>query len=319
MAVVTGVGTTWTLPNFAGELFTADPTSTPLLTMIGGMTGGMVSDNAEFATNQLFSYPDPEQPKISEQASAVAPAARSIARIQEKNVCQIHQLTTDLSYHKLANKGRMSGLNTAGQAPNPNDELAFQIKNSLLIPTARDIEYSFINGAYHSSTSVSDASTTRGMLPLCTGTSEINAIGDDLDFAMLQSLYKKMADNGAYFSNMVMFVGAGLKQKVTEIYGDKNGINLPTSRTAAGINITSIMTDFSMINVVWNKFMPSNAVLICDIGFLSPVFLEVPNKGVMFVEELAKLGAGERRQLYGEVGLAHGPAFLHGSIINIGA
>lgn len=29
MANVTGIGTTWNLPNYAGELFTADPTQTP--------------------------------------------------------------------------------------------------------------------------------------------------------------------------------------------------------------------------------------------------------------------------------------------------
>jgi len=38
---------------------------------------------------------------------------------------------------------------------------------------------------------------------------------------------------------------------------------------------------------------------------------------MFFVEELAKRGASEERQLYGEVGLDHGPAFMHGCIINI--
>ena len=31
MANVTGVGTSWNLPNYAGELFTADKAQTPLL------------------------------------------------------------------------------------------------------------------------------------------------------------------------------------------------------------------------------------------------------------------------------------------------
>ena len=38
MAQVSGIGTTWNLPNYAGELFTADPTQTPFLSMIGGLT-----------------------------------------------------------------------------------------------------------------------------------------------------------------------------------------------------------------------------------------------------------------------------------------
>ena len=44
MPQVTGIGTTWNLPNYAGELFTADPTQTPFLSMIGGLTGGRQTD-----------------------------------------------------------------------------------------------------------------------------------------------------------------------------------------------------------------------------------------------------------------------------------
>ena len=32
---VSGLGTTWNLPNYAGELFTADTSQTPFLTMAG--------------------------------------------------------------------------------------------------------------------------------------------------------------------------------------------------------------------------------------------------------------------------------------------
>ena len=91
MANVTGIGTTWNLPNYAGELFTADPTQTPLLSMIGGLTGGKQTDNFEFPTAVLFDYPEATQPDISESASATAPTASAIARTQESNVVQIHQ------------------------------------------------------------------------------------------------------------------------------------------------------------------------------------------------------------------------------------
>lgn len=91
MAQVSGIGTTWNLPNYAGELFTADPTQTPFLSMIGGLTGGRQTDNFEFPTAVLYDFPDAAQPEISEQASTTAPAASHIAREQEKNVVQIHQ------------------------------------------------------------------------------------------------------------------------------------------------------------------------------------------------------------------------------------
>ena len=54
MTNVTGQGTIWNLPNYAGDLFTADAENTPFLTMIGGLTGGVVTNNFEFPTNSAY-------------------------------------------------------------------------------------------------------------------------------------------------------------------------------------------------------------------------------------------------------------------------
>jgi len=317
--VLQGVGTTFNLPNFHGQLFTADPVRTPLLSMSGGMTGGMLTTNFEFPTALLFNYPEAEQPNISEDDSIIAPNPRHIVRRQLTNVVQIHHKTINLSYHGLGNRGRLSGLNTVNQSANPADEEAFQIQHSLLIPAARDIEHSFIVGAFNKTATSSVANRTRGMIQVChEGGVVLDAAHTNrLSFEMLQELYRAMADNGAYFGNMFMFVGASLKQQVTAIYSKLPGATLPATRTQGGINITNILTDFCELQVVWNRFMPDNAVLLCDMNHVSPVFMATPGKGVFFVEELARVGASERHQLYGEVGLDHGPAFMHGCITNI--
>lgn len=317
MALVQGLGTIWGLPNFAGELFTADMQQTPLLSMVGGLTGGMRTQNFEFPTAQLFEYPDPVQPEISERASAKAPDPEHISRAQETNVVQIHQRTIDLTYHGLSNSGRMSGLNTAGQSPSPTDELAWQVTHSLLITTARDVEKSFIEGTYQKSTGDTVASKTRGMLELCASGTTIAAGNAALTKDMLQTLYREMADGGAYFDNMVMFVPAYLKQKITDLYANQFGFNLPATRNVGGVNVTTVETDFFNLGIVWNRFMPADTILLADVAHIAPVFMEVPGKGVLFVEDLARIGASERRMLYGQIGLAHGPAFLHGSITNI--
>ena len=83
---VTGQGNTWNLPNFAGDLFTADPVNTPFLTAIGGLTGGMQTDDFEFPTDSQYSFPQAQQPAISEQASTTAPTATSFVREQNTNV-----------------------------------------------------------------------------------------------------------------------------------------------------------------------------------------------------------------------------------------
>jgi len=318
--MVTGIGTSWNLPNYAGELFTASPKETPLLSMIGGLTGGVMTTSPEFPTAQLYEYPDAKQPSISEAASATAPTAQHIDRNQEKNVVQIHQKTIDLTYRKQAASGQMQGINTAGQSPNPANEKAWQTQHAMLIPTARDVEYSFIMGQYQRAGNVNTADQTRGMMELCRvyGT-HINANGERLSFALLQALYREMADNGAHFDNMVMFTPAGIKQEVSDIYGSRPGANLPATRTQGGIDIQTVVTDFTNINIAWNRFMPNGSLLLCDIRYMQPVFMEVPGKGVLFVEPLGKKGASDSEQLYGEIGLDHGPGFLHGAITGLSA
>lgn len=313
---VTGIGTTWNLPNYAGELFTADPTQTPFLSMIGGLTGGKQTDNFEFPTAVLFDYPEATQPEISESASVTAPAASAIARSQETNVVQIHQEVIDLTYAKQSNSGRMSGINTAGQTPNPTDEKAWQIQQKL-IKIARDVEFSFIRGQYRKATSAAEANKTRGMLELAATVNTIAGGDSALTTEMIKNLMLEMANNGAYFNNMVLFAGAKQKQALTSLYEKQLGYNQGAARNVGGMNVTEIETDFCKLGIVWDRFMPDDAILIADMAHVAPVFQAVPGKGVLFEEELAKVGASDRIQIYGQVGLAHGAAFLHGSITGL--
>jgi len=312
---VTGLGTIWNLPNYAGELFTADATQTPLLSMIGGLTGGRQTDNFEFPTAVLYDYPEPKQPEISERASAKAPVATHAKRSQVANVTQIHMEAINLTYHNLANAGRMSGINTAGQQPKV-DELTFQLQHKL-VKVARDVEHSFINGVYQKAEDDDEVNKTRGLMSLCKNGTTIDAGGVPLSKAILQQLFREMANNGAYFNNMVMFLPAYLKQMVSEIYASQHGVNLPATRNVGGVNITEIETDFFKMGVAWNRFMAADSILVADVAHIAPVFSVVPGKGVFFLEDLAKTGAAEQKQLYGEIGLAHGAGFLHGSITGL--
>lgn len=318
MPQVTGVGTTFNLPNYAGDLFTAAPTQTPFLSMIGGLSGGKQTDNFEFQTGVLYDLPDAEQPDISEQASASAPAASHIARTQESNVTQIHQEVIDLTYAKQSNSGRLSGLNTAGQQANPNDEKAFQVQQKL-VKIARDVEFSFLNGTYQKTSDGSTANKTRGMMELTTseaGTS-IAAGGAALSKAMMDELFLEMAQNGAQFGNMVLFCNAYQKQVITNLYADFFKAQMQMTQNIAGMNITQIECDFGKIGICYDVFMKKDGILVADVSKIAPVFQPVPGKGNFFEEPLAKQGASDRIQIYGQIGLAHAPAFLHGSITGL--
>ncbi|MBQ3111090.1 MAG: DUF5309 family protein [Clostridia bacterium] len=315
MANVTGVGTSWNLPNYAGELFTADSSQTPLLSIIGGLTGGRQTLSSEFPTAVLFDYPKAAQPEISESASVNAPQSSLIVREQETNVVQIHQEVVNLTYMKMSNSGNMSGLNST-MANSVEDEKAFQIHHKL-VKIARDVEHSFINGVFNKATSANDANKTRGLIELTKNGTTIDAEGAVLSKSMLDSLYRSMAEAGAYFDNMVMFLPAYQKQLLTDIYAKEFNATMSTRETIGGVNIAQIETDFFRMGVVWDRFMPRDTILIADVAHIAPVFQAVPEKGVIFEEQLAKTGASDMIQIYSQIGLAHGPAFLHGSITNL--
>ena len=312
MAQVTGQGTIWNLPNYWGNLFTADFLKTPFLTMIGGLTGGgMQTENFEFPCSSEYDFPAPIQPEITETDSLEAPDATQAIRTQVTNVTQIFHQAVKISYNKLANRGRLSGVNTAGVINNVADERAWQIDYNLKI-IARNIEHTILNGLYAIASNAGVPNKTRGMLEACglAGGTEIAAVGAALSKALFDELLRTMFDAGAMFMDPVIWCGAYQKGAIDDIYG-----YAPEDRNVGGINIKQIETSYGLIGVgQLHPFMPSTAILVADMSVVRPVTQPTPEKGNFFYEELAKTGASEDGQIFGMFGLDHGPAFAHGLI-----
>lgn len=309
---VTGTGTVWNLPNYSGELFTASQINTPFLTMIGGLTGGgKMTDNFEFPTYSDYELPTAAQPAITEAQSLTAPTPEEIVRGQATNVTQIFHESISISYAKQSNGGRLSGVNTAGQQNNAPSELDFQIARKLE-KIARDVNFTFLNGNYQKSTASNVANKTRGIFELAATVNTLAAAGAELDKAKIDALLLEMFTNGAKFENMVLFTNGFQKQRISNIYG-----YAPQDRNVGGVNIKQIETDFGNIGIVLDRMVPADTIGIFEMSEIAPVFQPVPGKGNFFYEELAKKGAAEEGQIFGQIGLAHGPAFLHGSITGL--
>lgn len=310
------VGTSWNLPNYAGELFTASPKKTPFLSSIGGLTGGKISNSFEFTTGQDYSLPSPKQPEISETDSLTAPAPSHIAREQKTNTCQIFHESIDLSYAKLSQTGKLEGLNLSGQTANPANEEDWQIQQKLQI-IAQQVEYSFINGTYQRATDADTPAKTRGIFDLVKDVTTVDAQSAEISKALLDAFFLELVKNGAYWDNMQMHVNATLKQKITNLYADQFKAQMGMNENKAGMNIVTIETDFGMIDIVLNTFVPDGSLCVIDVAHCAPVFCPVPEKGILFKEDLAKTGADNKKQIYGQIGLDHGMAFMHGAITGL--
>ena len=92
-----------------------------------------------------------------------------------------------------------------------------------------------------------------------------------------------------------------------------------TSRNVGGVNLQTIETDFGRTNILLSRYVPAGTIIVASVEDCAPAFLEIPGKGHFFAEPLAKTGASEKVQVYGEIGLRYGNERKHGKIVNAAA
>ena len=285
--------------------------------MIGGLQGGAIRTVAdfEFPLAQPWALEAASQPSITETASLTAPDPWTYVRDQDINTVQIFQRQVSVSYAKQSVTGQVTADATTGLVDITNvqpvqNERDFQI-SAHMRQIAVNADYTFLNGAYQKATSAAVAAKTRGIIPAST-TNTVAAAAAALSKPLMDQLLRTMASNGAEFINTVIFVNAFQKQKISDIYGFA-----PQDRNVGGFNINQVETDFAILGVVWAPNVPTDTLLVADLAVCSPVFLPVPEKGVLFFEELSKTGASEKGQIYGQIGLDYGPEEMHGTITGL--
>ena len=317
MANVNAAATVWNCPNYTGELFLIGANQTPFLNMIGGLQGGAIRTVAdfEFPLAQPWALEAASQPEITETASLTAPNPWTYVRDQDINTVQIFQRQVSVSYAKQSVTGQVTAdattglVDITGVQPVQN-ERDFQI-SAHMRQIAVNVDYTFLNGAYQKATSAAVAAKSRGIITAAT-TNTVAAAAAALSKPLVDELLRAMASNGSEFINTVILVNAFQKQKLSDIYGFA-----PQDRNVGGYNINQIETDFAILGIVWAPNVPTDTLLIADLSVCSPVFLPVPEKGVLFFEELSKTGASEKGQIYGQIGLDYGPEEYHGTITGL--
>ena len=399
MSGITGMGTTFNLPNYHGELFALTPTDTPLLSAAGGLGGGKQTGSTAF---EWSTYDLRDAASRARLEGADAPTAEGRVRGQVENVVQIFQEAVTTSYTKQATSGQYATVqaapfNSNDGEPNPvNDEHAWQIMQTLK-EIARDVNYVFWNGTKVKPTSNSTARATQGLLgaitsnaqvadstnPLTVGASAAtdtitvthNLVADDkvvftdvgasttivpgraywvksvsttVSFKiaatkggtaitvgtatvsfygikaatvvtpdLVGGLLQSVFDNGGINEQgtATLFVPSGQRRALTKAYAtaysSTAGIMAGT-RNVGGVAMDTIVTDFGTLNLVTDRQLPADALAVVSLEMVDPVFLSIPGKGVLFEEELAKTGASEKSQVYGEIGLAYGNQAAHG-------
>lgn len=300
-------------PNYSGMLFNKGNTKTPFSTLIG--VRRKITNHTEFVTGQEFETAQGAQPEISEAQSLTAPAASVVTRAQKTNVTQIFQESVGISYGKMSNMGTMSGVNIAGQQPNPPTEEDFQIA-AKMAKIAQDIEYTFINGVYQKATNDTTPNKSRGLLTAIT-TNVIEAEGKPLTFLLLCEALKSIEENNGSLDGLIIGLDSTSRMQLNAD-AVANGLTIVESgRTINGISIDTVLTPLGVVGVRGLKYLPGGSVVIFDPSVMYPVEQPTPGKGNFFLEELAKTGAGTKKQIFGQIGLDHGPEWYAAKITGL--
>ncbi|HEX9565109.1 MAG TPA: DUF5309 family protein [Gemmatimonadaceae bacterium] len=391
MSAVSGLGTTFNLPNYHGDLIELTPYDTPLLSAAGGITGGgAVSDT----TIEWQTYDLRDAAVRTRLEGADAPTTEERARANVTNRTQIFHEAVSTSYTKQAATEQYASAN--GGAANPvQNEHAWQVVQALK-QVARDVNYSFWNAqrvdpannstarqmagllsvmssnaqvkaealyvdasaatdtitkthnlvvndkvvftdvgasttivpnrAYWvtsiSTTASFKVSATQGGTAITVGTATVSFYGmkaasilttDDVN-VLLQSVF----DNGGITEQgtATLFVPSGQKRMLTKAYATSGTAanQLAGTRNVGGLNLETIITDFGVLNIAVDRNLPADALTVVSLDQIQPVFTNIPNKGVLFEEELAKTGSSDKTQIYGEIGLKYGNEASHGVI-----
>ena len=393
MATISGIGTTFDLPNFHGELIQITPTDTPLLSLSGGIGGGKATTSTRFEW-QTEDLRDPEIRARLEGADA--PTAEERSRSNLDNVVQIFHEAISTSYTKQAATGQYKTVSAApftsadGGANPVADEHGHQVATALKT-IARDVNFAFWHGREANPTTNSDARQTGGLLEAVTvnrtATGEITALttgasnvinevstalaNDDkivftkapaelredrvyyvvnkatdafkvaatkggsaltvasgqtgiayvpaktaLTWSLFSEFMQGIFDNGGISEQetATLFVSSRQKRAITAAFAGEFGKADPYagSRNVAGFNTQTIETDFGSLNVVVERALAPDTLAVVSLEQVDPVFLEIPGKGVLFEEELARTGSSIKSQIYGEIGLKYGNPLTHG-------
>lgn len=322
MSGITGMGTTFNLPNYVGELFNASPEDTPFLSAIGGLTGGRPANSTIFT----WSGYDLRDASASRQRleGADAPSAEARARFNVSNVCEIHQEAVTVSYTKQAATGQFasSGSNNANAvglmgANAVTDEADWQLAQSLK-QVARDIELSFLTGTFAEGADNSSARKTRGLLPAITTNVITNSTAADLTDTMVLTLLQDVWQSGGIqeTETATLMCNAVVKRNLSTLFVTNRRYQEQT-RNVGGVNVQTLETDFGTLNIMLDRYMPADQLAVVSLEECAPRFLPIPGKGFLFQEPLAKTGSADKYQLYGEVGLEYGNEKKHGKITGL--
>lgn len=252
------------------EIALVSPTDTPLTTLLMGRGATVPAKDTTMSWREKKLNETRGTLKV-EGSEAGDPIKSSRSTLS--NICQIIEKVTQVS-------GTAQALNPTGIGKSFESEV-----NDRLIETKRDLEWYFLNG-----TKAAGSDTVprqmNGLVNLVNTENVVDATEGLTEGLMLDAM-QKMWDHGSqgeYFT----FVNAGTKRLINSLLKADGNIRINTTQglnQVMGITVQKIESDFGTLNLVLDRHMDVNTMLILDLDQV-----EIAELRGTFFEMLPKAG-----------------------------
>lgn len=307
------IATSFATPNYSGLLFAKGRTATPFSSMIGAKRA--TTDHVEFAIGVEYNVGEGEIPNFSENDTLTAPDAKTVTRGQKTNVTQIFMDSFAVGDVKRSNMGTLAGINVAHQQANPLSEIDFQA-GVCMQRIAASIEKTFIQGTYNKATNDNEVNKTRGMVQAI----ESNVLdlgGKALSIWDIADMLVEIKLQGAPTAGLILWCDSVAKFQLSAEAAANGFTVLNQCRNVNGINITRIETPAGAVDLHEGMYLPEGTAMLLNFDVIKPVEQIVPGKGNFYLQEMAKTGFSTKYSILGQIGLDHGPEWMHGKFTGI--
>lgn len=319
--VITGAATSYDLPNFLGELFQRSEKPNAFLRLVGGLSGGVRTVTTHlFPMGVDYVLPAAVSTGVVEGA---APTMREQSVGQSTNILQIFQEGVELTYSNQGASGTMSGVAAIPGAANGNGALVSPRsiewqRQMAVMRIARNANLAFLRGTYQAPANNATARQTRGVRTAITTNVFANAgTPRALTKTIFENALRDMVVNSAFNigDELVALCDGTQYGNLAAIYEVNPDLN-PGS-TVAGVMVQRVFTRWGPVSLVYEPDMNAGEILILQPQYCRVVGMEIPAKGILFAEPIAKTGSADREQIYGEMGIDYRHEIYHGRVSDL--
>ena len=252
------------------EIALVSPTDTPLTTLLMGR--GKVVPATDITVTWRERKLNDERGTLKVEGAEAGDVIKS-SREMLSNVCQIIEKVTQVS-------GTANALNPLGIGSSFQAEVADR-----LIETKRDLEWYFLNGTKALESGVTPRQMN-GLVNLVNAENVKDATAGLTETLMLDAMQGmwEHGSQGEYYT----FVNAAVKRSINELLKTTGNVRISHTEglnQTMGITVQRIESDFGILNLVLDRHMDINTMLIVDLDQV-----EIAELRGTFFEPLPKAG-----------------------------